>query len=119
MADKNVVTVEGNLTKDPVYIEQEGRVPVCLLRIACNRRRKNRQTGTWESHPRFCNVSVYGPGAEEASTCVKAQKLLVNGYLDSYTKGEGAERHEYVTIVAQSTPGAITRVQKAEEQSQV
>jgi hypothetical protein len=61
---------------------------------------------------------VYGPGAEQASTFVKGQKLLVNGYLNSYTKGEGAERREYVTIVAANTQDGITRVVKAEEQSQ-
>jgi single stranded DNA-binding protein len=118
MADKNVVTVEGNLTRDAVYIEKEGRTPVSLLRIACNRRRQNRETGAWESHPRFFNVSVYGPRAEQASTFVKGQRLLVNGYLDSYTKGEGAERREYVTIVAQNASDGIKRVPKAEEQSQ-
>jgi single-stranded DNA-binding protein len=52
MADKNVVTVEGNLTKAPVLIEQDGRTPVCLLRLACNRSRRNPATGDWESHPR-------------------------------------------------------------------
>jgi single stranded DNA-binding protein len=119
MADKNVVTVEGNLTRDAVLIEKEGRVPVCLLRVACNRRRKNRQTGVWEDHPRFFDVRVYGPGAKDASTFVKGQKVLVNeGYLDSYTKGEGDGRHDVVSIVAGNGPDAITRVQKAGEQSE-
>jgi single stranded DNA-binding protein len=118
MADANKVTVEGNLTRDPVLIEKEGRVPVSLLRVACNRRRKNRQTEVWEDHPRFFNVKVYGPGAKEAATFVKGQKVLVKGYLDSYTKGEGDERHDVVSIVAGSTPDGITRVQKASGQSE-
>lgn len=118
MADKNDVAVEGNLTRDAVLIEQEGRVPVSLLRIACNRRRKNRSTGAWEDHPRFFNVKVYGSGAKEASTFVKGQKVLVKGYLDSYTKGEGTERHDVVNIVAGNTPDGITLVQKASEQSE-
>jgi single-strand DNA-binding protein len=118
MADKNVATVEGNLTRDAVLIEKEGRVPVCLLRIACNRRRKNRQTEVWEDHPRFFNVKVYGTGAKEASTFVKGLKVLVNGYLDSYTKGDGAERHDVVNIVAGNGPDGITPVQKASGQSE-
>jgi single stranded DNA-binding protein len=117
MADQNVVTVEGNLTRDAVLIEKEGRVPVSLLRIACNRRRKNRSTGAWEDHPRFFNVKVYGSGAKEASTFVKGQKVLVKGYLDSYTKGEGAERHDVVSIVAGNTPDGITLVPKTSKQS--
>jgi single-strand DNA-binding protein len=118
MADKNVVTVEGNLTRDAVFIEQEGRVPVCLLRVACNRRRKNRQTEVWEDHPRFFSVKVYGPAAKEAAAFVKGQKVLVKGYLDSYTKGEGDGRHDVVSIVAGNGPDAITRVQKTGGQSE-
>jgi single stranded DNA-binding protein len=119
MADKNVVTVEGNLTRDAVYIEKEGRTPVSLLRIACNRSRKNRRTGDWENHPRFFDVKVYGPAATEAATFAKGQKVLVNeGYLDSYTKGEGDGRHDVVSIVAGNGPDAITRVQKAGGQSE-
>lgn len=118
MADANKVTVEGNLTRDAVLIEKEGRVPVCLLRVACNRSRKNRRTGAWENRPRFFDVKVYGPGAKEASAFVKGQKVLVNGYLDSYTKGEGDGRHDVVSIVAGNGPDAITLVQKAGEQSE-
>jgi single stranded DNA-binding protein len=118
MADKNVVTVEGNLTRDAVLIEKEGRTPVSLLRVACNRRRKNRATGAWEDHPRFFDVKVYGPAATEAATYAKGEKVLVNeGYLDSYTKGEGDERHDVVSIVAGNGPDGITRVIKAGEQS--
>jgi len=119
MADKNVVNVEGNLTRDAVYIEREGRTPVSLLRIACNRSRRNPTTGNWESHPRFFDVRVYGPRATEVSTYAKGEKVLVNdGYLDWYEKGKGAERREYVTIVAANTPDGITRVLKAEAQPQ-
>lgn len=107
MADKNTVTVEGNLTRDAVLIEQEGRVPVSLLRIACNRRRT-----------RFFNIKVYGAAATEAATFVKGQKVRINeGYLDSYTKGEGDERHDVVSIVAGDGPDGITLVQKTGGQS--
>jgi single-strand DNA-binding protein len=118
MPDRNAVTIEGRLTRDPVLIEHEGRVPVCLGRIACNRRRQNRQTGIWEDHPRFFDVRVYGSRAEEvAITFGKGEKVLVEGYLDWYEKGEGAERREFVSVVAGSTPDGITRVVKADKQS--
>lgn len=108
MADKNTVTVEGNLTRDAVLIEQEGRVPVSLLRIACNRRRT-----------RFFNVKVYGAAATEAAAYVKGQKVRINeGYLDSYTKGEGDDRRDVVSIVAGNGPDGITLVQKTGEQSE-
>jgi single-stranded DNA-binding protein len=119
MSDKNVVTVEGNLTKAPVLIEKQGRKPVCLLRIACNRSRKNSTTGAWENHPRFFEVKVYGPKTTEVSTYAKGEKVLgEEGYLDWYEKGEGEERREYVSIVAANTPDGITRVPKPEEQAQ-
>jgi single-stranded DNA-binding protein len=119
MADKNVVTLEGNLTKDPVYIEKEGRTPVSLLRIACNRRRQKPTTKAWEDHPRFFNVTVRSSRAKEvAITFGKGEKVLVKGYLDWYEKGEGAERREFVTIVAGNGPDGITRVPRAAEQSQ-
>jgi single-stranded DNA-binding protein len=108
MADANKVTVEGNLTRDAVLIEKEGRVTVSLLRIACNRRRT-----------RFFNVKVYGSRAAEVAAFVKGQKVLVNeGYLDSYTKGEGDGRHDVVSIVAGDGPDGITLVQKAGDQSE-
>jgi single-strand DNA-binding protein len=111
MADKNEVTIEGNLTKDPMYFENEGRVPVCLLRIACNRRRKNRDTGDWMDHPRFFDVKVFGSEADEATGAfTKGEKVLVNGYLDWYEKGEGTERREIVSIVAGNGPDAIVSV---------
>lgn len=119
MADKNVVTIEGNLTKAPILIKNEGRAPVSLLRIACNWRRKNRETGAWESHPRFFAVKVYGERATEVSRYAKGEKVRINeGYLDWYEKGEGAERRDFVSIVAGNTPDGITRVPKAEKQSQ-
>ena len=58
------------------------------------------------------------PGSRGASTLpFKAQKLLVNGYLDSYTKAGGRASRIRDDRRSESTPGAITRVQKAEEQS--
>ncbi len=118
MADKNTVTVEGNLTRDAVYIEKQGRTPVSLLRIACNRRRQDPTTKVWKNHPRFFDVKVYGSRATEVAAFVKGQKVRVNeGYLDSYTKGEGDGRHDVVSIVAGNAPDGITLVQKASGQS--
>ncbi len=119
MHDENVVTIEGNLTNAPVLIEREGRTPLCLLRIACNRSRLNPKTGEWENHPRFFEGKVYGPRATEVSTYAKGQKVRINeGYLDWYEKGKGAERREYVSIVAANTPDGIKLVPKAEAQPQ-
>jgi single stranded DNA-binding protein len=119
MSDKNVVTVEGNLTKASVLIEREGRTPVCLLRLACNRSRLNPKTGEWENHPRFFDVKVYGAKATEVSTYAKGEKVRINeGYLDWYEKGKGAERREFMSIIAADTPDGITRVVKDDGQAQ-
>jgi len=116
MTDTNEVALEGDLTWDPIYIEKEGRAPVCLLCIECNRHRRSDDTGIWDGHARFFNVTVEDHRAEEVATVfVKGERVLVKGYLDWY---DGAESCEFVTIVAWSTPDGITRVVKVEEQSQ-
>jgi single-stranded DNA-binding protein len=117
MADRNVVAIEGNIVWEPVYIENEGRVPITLMRIACNRRRLDRTTGEWKDAPRYFNLIVKGDRAKEvATTFVKGEKVLVNGYLDWYEKGEGDEHREFVTIVVRNTDDGITSLCKPGKQ---
>jgi hypothetical protein len=67
--------------------------------------------------PQVFDVKVYGAKVAEVSRYVKGEKVLVNdGYLDWYEKGEGAERREFVSIIAAGTPDGIARVPKSEEQ---
>ena len=61
----NRVIITGNLTKDPeLKAFPESGNSVCSLRIACNGRRKNNETGQWEDAPNFFDVSVFGQQGE-------------------------------------------------------
>ena len=63
----NRVIITGNLTRDPeLKALSESGTNVCSLRIACNGRRKNNQTGQWEDQPNYFDVSVWGQQAETA-----------------------------------------------------
>ena len=57
----------GNLTRDPELRSTPGGSAVCKLRIACNTRRKNGQTGEWEEKPNFFDVTVWGAQGENCS----------------------------------------------------
>ena len=61
----NRVIITGNLTKDPdLQTLSSSGTPVCTLRIACNGRRKNNETGQWEDQPNYFDVTVWGQRGE-------------------------------------------------------
>ena len=69
MAASNVnrVVLTGNLTKDPESKDLPSGTALCEMRIACNTRRKNGQTGEWKDRPNFFNVKVFGAQAKSCA----------------------------------------------------
>ena len=70
MAGSNInrVIITGNLTKDPeLQSLPASGTSVCTLRIACNGRRKNSETGMWEDQPNYFDVTVWGPQGENCA----------------------------------------------------
>ena len=68
----NRVIITGNLTRDPELgsLPQSGTA-VCSLRIACNGRRKNNETGQWEDQPNYFDVTVWGQQGENCHRYLK------------------------------------------------
>ena len=98
MAGTNInrVILTGNLTKDPELrsLPSSGTA-VCSLRVACNGRRKNNETGQWEDQPNFFDVTVCGPLAETcAAHLAKGRLVGVSARLEptSWETPDGAKR---------------------------
>jgi single-strand DNA-binding protein len=107
MAGSNInrVIITGNLTKDP----ELGSVPatgtaVCSLRIACNGRRRNNETGQWEDQPNYFDVTVWGAQGENCHRYLrKGRPVAVDGRLRwrEWTTNEGQKR-QAVDIIAET-----------------
>ncbi len=107
MAGTNInrVIITGNLTKDPDL----GSLPsngtaVCSLRVACNGRRRNPQSGDWEDQPNYFDVTVWGAQGENCAKFLsKGRPVAVDGRLRwrEWTDKEGNKR-QGVDIIAES-----------------
>jgi single-strand DNA-binding protein len=101
----NRVIITGNLTRDP----EMGSVPgsgtaVCSLRVACNGRRKNNDSGQWEDQPNYFDVTVWGQQGENCHRYLKkGRPIAVDGRLRwrEWTTPEGQKR-QAVDIIADS-----------------
>lgn len=84
MAGSNInrVIITGNLTKDPEMGALPSGTPVCTLRIACNGRRKNNESGAWEDVPNYFDVTVWGAQGENCGKFLsKGRGVAVDGRL--------------------------------------
>jgi single-strand DNA-binding protein len=100
----NVVVITGNLTSDPELRSTNGGLAICSMRIACNGRRKNNETGQWEEKPNFFNVTVFGAQGENCSRFLsKGRPVAVDGRLDwrEFTDQAGNKR-QAVEIIAEA-----------------
>lgn len=79
----NRVVLTGNLTKDPELRSLPGGSSVCVLRVACNTRRKNGSTGEWEDKPNYFDVNVWGAQGENAARFLsKGRAVAIDGRLE-------------------------------------
>ena len=101
----NRVIITGNLTKDPeLQTLPSSGTSVCTLRIACNGRRKNNETGQWEDQPNYFDVTVWGQQGENcARYLAKGRGVAVDGRLRwrEWSTTEGQKRQS-VDIIAES-----------------
>jgi single-strand DNA-binding protein len=100
----NRVVLTGNLTRDPELRALPSGTSVCDLRVACNTRRKNNQTGEWEDKPNYFNVKVWGAQGENASRFLaKGRPVAIDGRLEwrEWEAQDGAKR-QAVDIIADS-----------------
>jgi single-strand DNA-binding protein len=108
MASSNInrVILTGNLTRDPeLRADPTGkRPPVCSLRIACNGRRRNPQTGEWEDQPNYFDVTVWGPQGENcAKYLTKGRGVAIDGRLRwREWVGKDEQKRQAVDIIAET-----------------
>jgi single-strand DNA-binding protein len=85
MAASNInrVIITGNLTRDPELRSLPSGMSVCSLRLACNTRRKNNQSGEWEDKPNYFDVTVWGRQGENAAQYLsKGRPVAIDGRLE-------------------------------------
>jgi single-strand DNA-binding protein len=105
MAGTNInrVVMTGNLTRDPELRSTPGGSSVCKLRIACNTRRKNGQTGEWEEKPNYFDVTVWGPQGENCSRYLaKGRPVAIDGRLEWREWEQEGQKRQAVDIIADS-----------------
>jgi single-strand DNA-binding protein len=108
----NRVVLLGNLTRDPELRSLPSGTSVARLRVACNTRRRNADTGEWDDKPNFFDVSVFGPSAEACDSFLeKGRPVAVDGRLEwrEWETTEG-QRRQAVEIIADSVQFLSSRV---------
>lgn len=98
----NRVVVAGNLTRDPELRSTPGGVPVLMVGIAVNDRRKN-GSGEWEDVPNFFECTMFGNRAESVSRYLaKGMKVCIEGKLRwSQWEKDGSKRSRVDIIIDQ------------------
>lgn len=103
----SVVTLIGNLTRDPeLRFTTSGR-GVCSFGIAVSRRYQ--QNNEWKEETSFFNVSAWGSlGENLAASVAKGTRVIVTGRLEqrSYETKEG-EKKSTVEVVADEVGPAL------------
>ena len=86
----NIVTISGNLTRDP-ELRKAGSTSVLSFGVAVNDRRRNLQSGQWESVPNFVDCTIFGTRADAlAGLLHKGSKVAIDGKL-RYSSWEGKD----------------------------
>jgi single-strand DNA-binding protein len=99
----NRVLLLGRLTSDPQLRELSSGETVCVLRVACNSKRRGDE-GSYEEKPNYFDIDVFGaPGRHVAGHAHKGERVAVDGQLQSREwKNSFQEHREAVSIVADS-----------------
>ena len=99
----NEITIHGNVTAQPELRFSRGGVPILTFSVAVNRRRRNRQTGTWSDLPAvFHRVVCFNALAENAAASLtRGTSVTVTGEFgdDSYTP-EGGDKIRRIQLEA-------------------
>lgn len=97
----NLVTITGNLTRDPEVKQTGGGMSVMKLGVAVNDRRKNPQTQEWEDVPNFIDCTMFGDrAAKVAQYLAKGSKVAISGRLRQETwETQDGQRRSRVGVV--------------------
>ena len=98
----NVVTISGNIGRDPELRQTQGGTQVLTFSLAVSDRKRNPQTGEWENATNWIPCVVFGNRAESLSRFLaKGMKCAVEGKLrqSSYQGKDGQKRSKIEVIV--------------------
>jgi single-strand DNA-binding protein len=100
----NRTVISANLTRAPELTVLPNGTAVCSLRVGCNTRRKNANTGEWEQKPNFFDVTVWGARGENCSRFLrKGSFVMIDGRLEwEEWEGKDGGKRERVGIIADS-----------------
>lgn len=102
----NIVSITGNLTRDPELRVTVSGTQVLSFTVAVNERRRNPQSGEWESYPNFIDCTMFGTRAEAAARQLsKGERVAVMGRLrySSWEK-DGQKRNKLEVIAEEVVP---------------
>lgn len=97
----NIVAISGNLTRDP-ELRQACSTSVLSFGVAVNDRRRNLQSGQWESVPNFVDCIIFGTRADAlAGLLHKGSKVAIDGKLrySSWEGKDGKKRSKLEVVV--------------------
>ena len=96
MAGETIITIAGNLTRDPEVRTTSSNKAVANFSIAASTRAYNRDTGQWEDGDTlFMNCSAWGELANHiAASLAKGMRVIAQGrlYQRSYQAKDGTQR---------------------------
>lgn len=109
----NTINLIGRLTRDPELRQTNGGTPVCTLRLAVTRRKRNGE----DQSPVFVDVVSFSAQAEAVAThMAKGRQVAVTGRLDyrEWTGPDGSPHSKHEVIAEQvqflgSKPAAQTQ----------
>ena len=103
----NVVTLVGNITRDPDLRFTNTGQATTTFGLAVNRRWQNRQTQEWEEATSFFDVVCWREMAENASeSLTRGSRVIVTGRLEqrSWETPEGDKRSKVEVIADEIGP---------------
>jgi single-strand DNA-binding protein len=109
MANGNVVTLVGNITRDPELRFTNTGQATASFGLAVNRRWQNRQTQDWEEATSFFDVVCWREMAENAAeSLTRGSRVIVTGRLEqrSWETPDGDKRSK-VEVVADEVGPSI------------
>src|SRR5690554_6174076 len=96
----NTVTLVGNLVDDPELRFTPSGVAMAKLRVAVNRRWRDRQTGDWQEDTSFFTATCWREQAEAvAESLQKGTRVIITGRLEQRSwETEQGDRRSVVEI---------------------
>jgi len=117
----NVVTISGNLGREPELRQTQGGTQVLTFSLAVSDRKRNPQSGEWEEVTNWIPCVVFGNRAESLSRFLsKGTKCAVEGKLrqSSYKDKSGQNRSKIEVIVDEVEFLSASKAQNQQQSQQ-